>query len=417
MRSASASASAATGAAGSWIVAFAFAIIFFGATLPSPLYPLYRTALGFGGVTLTLIYAVYVLGNIAALLFFGRLSDQIGRRAVTLPAIGIGLASTLAFLFADATLWLFVARALSGLATGLAAGAVTAWIAELEPKLKPLGNKAAAAVIASAANFAGCAAAPLLAGGLAQLAPQPLRLPYAVYLALLAGSGLAVLAPRETVPQGAGARRSGISAVLLQPRLGVPKQIRGQFVSPAVTAFATFGLIGFYSALVPSLLAESLHQKSPLVAGAVICELFLLAAAAVPATGRLQSRSAMLGGLVLLWPSLGLLIAAQLARSMPLLIAATALAGLAAALGYRGSLAVVNRIAPDDQRAEVVSSYLIAMYLGNSLPVIGIGLLTEWTGSLTAHIAFAAVIALLAAGALGAAMKYAADRDRHAAPL
>jgi MFS family permease len=141
--------------------------MFFGATLPTPLYPLYRFAFGFGGVTLTLIYAVYVLGNLVALLFFGRLSDQIGRRPATLPAIGVGIVSTLAFLLADGTVWLFAARILSGFATGLAAGAATAWLAELQPQ----GDKAVAASIASAANFAGLAVAPLLAGTLAQLAP------------------------------------------------------------------------------------------------------------------------------------------------------------------------------------------------------------------------------------------------------
>ena len=58
------------------VVAAGHAVMFFGATLPSPLYPLYRVAFGFGQITLTLIYAVYVLGNLVALLFFGRRSDQ-----------------------------------------------------------------------------------------------------------------------------------------------------------------------------------------------------------------------------------------------------------------------------------------------------------------------------------------------------
>ena len=75
-----------------WVAAIGFAIVFFSATLPSPLYPLYRATFGFGGVTLTLIYATYVIGNLAALLFFGRLSDQIGRRLVALPAVAVGVA-------------------------------------------------------------------------------------------------------------------------------------------------------------------------------------------------------------------------------------------------------------------------------------------------------------------------------------
>ena len=107
----------------------------------------------------------------------------------------------------------------------------------------------------------------------------------------------------------------------------------------------------------------------------------------------------MLSGLLLLLPSLALLVAAQLLRSMPLLLVATVLSGISAALGYRGSLEVVNRIAPSDKRSEVVSSYLTAVYLGNSLPIIGIGLLSDMVSSITAHLAFAAVIGLLAAGA------------------
>jgi hypothetical protein len=177
-----------------------------------------------------------------------------------------------------------------------------------------------------------------------------------------------------------------------------------------VTAFVTFALIGFYAALIPSLLSESLQQRSPLVAGAVVFELFVVAAAVAAATGKLQARSAMLSGLALLPPSLMLLVAAQLLRSMPLLLLATIFGGISAALRHRGSLEVVNRIAPNDKRSEVVSSYLIAVYLGNSLPIIGIGLLSDLVSSIAAHLAFAMIIGLLAAAAFATGMKYAPQR-------
>ena len=60
-------------------IAAMLAVMFVGAILPTPLYPLFREAFGFSPVTLTLIYAVYVLGNLVALLLFGRLADQIGQ--------------------------------------------------------------------------------------------------------------------------------------------------------------------------------------------------------------------------------------------------------------------------------------------------------------------------------------------------
>ena len=108
----------------------------------------------------------------------------------------------------------------------------------------------------------------------------------------------------------------------------------------------------------------------------------------------------MLGGLVLLPPSLWLLVAAEVAHSMPLLLCATALGGLSAALGYRGSLEEVSRMAPSEQRSEVVSSYLIALYGGNSVPVIGIGLIAAITSSTAAHVSFATIITALACIAL-----------------
>src|SRR5271170_8132288 len=267
------------------IVATELGVMFVGALMVTPLYPLYRAAFGFSGVTLTLIYAVYVLGNVVALLLFGRLADQMGRRAATWPAIGVGIAATLAFLFAAGTPWLFVGRVLSGFSTGLAAGAAAAWIADLYDDR----GSGTAARIAAAANFFGGSAGPLLSGLLAQFAPAPLRLPYVIYLILLCGTAVAIAFAPETV-----ANRKPFSAVSLKPRLGVPRGIRLQFLSPAVAGFATFSLIGFYAALIPGVLAESLYVSAPAVSGGIVCELFGVAAVTILVTGRLGSQHTML---------------------------------------------------------------------------------------------------------------------------
>jgi MFS family permease len=379
-------------------VATMLAVMFVGAILPTPLYPLFRETFGFSSVTLTLIYAVYVLGNLVALLLFGRLADQIGRRTMSLPAIGFGIASTIVFAAAAGTGWLFAARALSGFSTGLASGTATAWIAETYADRGDGG----AARIAAAANFFGCAIGPLIGGVLAQFAPAPLRLPFLVYLALLCiVAGATAFAP-ETVTE-----RKPLSEVSLKPRLGVPQQIQLQFVSPAVTGFATFAMIGFYSALIPSLLREALHQSAPIVAGGIVFELFLVAAITILTSGRISSQRATLTALALLPPSLWLLVLAEITQSLPLALLAAAAGGVAGGLGYRGSLEVINRIAPSDRRSEVVSSYLIALFAGNSVPVIGIGLLAAVTNSIVAHVTFAAVITALAGIAMLTGIKFA----------
>jgi MFS family permease len=382
------------------IVAAALGVAFVGAILPTPLYPLYKQEFGFSGVSLTLIYAVYVLGNLLALLFFGRLSDQIGRRATSLPAIAFGVASAVVFACATSTPWLFVARALSGFSTGLASGTATAWIAELYTGPR----RGAAARIAAAANFFGCAAGPLIGGLLAEFAPSPLRLPFLIYLGLLCATALAVVFAPETL-----VKPMRLAEVSLKPRLGVPERIRLQFVSPAVTGFSTFAVIGFYSALIPNLLADTMHLAAPLVAGGVVGELFGIAAITILSTGRFGSQATMFGALALLVPGVWILVSAEVLKSLPILLLAAAVGAVAGGLGYRGSLEVINRIAPADRRAEVVSSYLIALFGGNSLPIIGIGLLSAYAGSLAAHVSFALLITALAGVAALTGLRYAPD--------
>jgi MFS family permease len=68
----------------SYAAALVLTLLFMGATLPSPLYVMYRDELHFSQVTLTLIYAVYFAGAMATAFFLGRISDETGRRVAIL---------------------------------------------------------------------------------------------------------------------------------------------------------------------------------------------------------------------------------------------------------------------------------------------------------------------------------------------
>ena len=85
---------------------------------------------------------------------------------------------------------------------------------------------------------------------------------------------------------------------------------------------------------------------------------------------------------------------------MTLLLCSTALAGVAAALGYRDTLQTVNELAPSDRRAELISTYLLACYSGIALPVVGIDLVADATNLDTAMVTFAGMIIVLALVAL-----------------
>ena len=88
----------------------------FASGTPSPIYGIYRELWGFSPLVLTLVYATYAFGVLAALLLAGRVSDDVGRRPVLLAALGTLMAATVLFMLADSVVWLFVARGVQGLA-------------------------------------------------------------------------------------------------------------------------------------------------------------------------------------------------------------------------------------------------------------------------------------------------------------
>ena len=70
----------------------------------------------------------------------------------------------------------------------------------------------------------------------------------------------------------------------------------------------------------------------------------------------------------------------------------------------------MNQIAPADQRAGVSSVYFIVCFMGNSLPVIAVAVLTRAFDSLVADSVFAITLAVLALGALAASLRMPAVR-------
>src|SRR6201987_4776252 len=130
---------------GFWAVAFAFLAVMALATVPSPLYGLYRARDHFSLFMITVAFAVYAVGVIAALLLAGHLSDLYGRGRLLLPAVGVAIASAVVFLVSKSLAGLLIARLLNGFAIGIVASTATAWLAELHAVGRPQASAGRAA--------------------------------------------------------------------------------------------------------------------------------------------------------------------------------------------------------------------------------------------------------------------------------
>jgi MFS family permease len=367
-----------------WLLALILTVTMLGTTLPTPLYDIYQGRWHFSAAIVTVTFAVYAAAVIATLLLAGRASDQAGRRRVLAVALGASALSTIVFILAPDVGALIVARIVSGLSAGLMTGTATAALTELAPA----SASRRASLVATAANMAGLGLGPLVSGLLAQYAPDPTKLVFEVYLAVLAAAGLILLLVPETVPHRT-------RPALRFTGLGIPERGRGEFIAAGVAGFAAFALLGLFSSLVPGFIAGQLHQPSHAVQGAVVFLLLAVGAASQVALSRFASRRVVLAGLGLLLAGLALIVAALAISAMGLFLAGTVAAGVAVGAIFLGSLATANRLAPAGRRGQTLSAFFVACYAGLVIPVVGVGVLSGLTGTFTAVLTFSALLAAL----------------------
>ena len=374
---------------GTWLVAAAFLVTMIGTTMPTPLYPLYERELGFGGLMVTVVFATYAVGVLAALLLVGRLSDQVGRKAVLLPGIGVAAASSLVFLIPDSLPALFAGRLLSGVSAGVFTGVATATIVDLAPP----NGRARAGLVAAMVNMLGLGLGPVLSGALADLAPYPLVLPYLVHIALLAvaAAGLAVVP--EPVPRRPGPVRWQVQ------RIGVPDEVRPTFVRAAVGGFAGFAVLGFFTAVSPLFLGQVLHETRHIVPGLVVFAVLGSSTAGQLLSARLSERTSLLGGCLALAAGVVVVAVGVATALLPVLVAGAVIAGFGQGASFRAGLQAVTGAAPADRRSEVSSSYFLVLYVAISIPVIGVGAGAQVFGLVPTAVVFAGIVALLAVGA------------------
>ncbi|MCW2524187.1 MAG: transporter [Frankiales bacterium] len=376
---------------GFWVAALAFLANMAFSAVPTPLYALYQRRDHFSTFMITVVYAVYAVGVIGSLFLGGHVSDWVGRKRIFVPALLINVLSALIFLLAPSLPGLLVARVISGISVGLTTATATAYLAELHVGIfgaEPVRSPRRAQVVATAANLGGIGVGPLVAGLLAQFAPQPLRLPYLVFGAvIIVLAGLVAVSPETRVrPEPAPPWRP--------QRIAVPAEARGAFFAATGAGVAAFAVFGVFNSLAPSFLAGVLHDGSPALAGAVAFAAFAAGALAQILLSR-QGVAAMLRtSMVILIPGLALLTGGMWLPSLTMFIVGGVLTGAGAGLVFRGALVAAGSAASPESRAEVLSGFFLGAYVGLSVPVLGLGIATQYAPARDVMLVFVAIVVL-----------------------
>ena len=381
-------ASAGRHLAGFWFVAAAFLTLMAFGTVPTPLWPIYQVRDHFGATTVTIAFAVLVVGTGASFRLLGHLSDRLGRRRVIVPGLLVAILADAVLAFWPDLPGLIVGRVLTGVAIGLIASTATAYLSDLYHQARPeRDGSPVPALVATAVNLGGLALGPLAAGVLAQWAPSPLRTPYIIFGVLMAGLLVLVLASPETIDTAAADQDRPVRFALR------PGQ-RAAFGAAAAVGFFAFAVMGLFSSLGVIIVRGDLGITSYFVAGLAPFAAFAASAVAQLALGRIaQSTVLLIGGL--LFP-IGLALTAVSLYQPTLWLALTsaALAGGGAGLLIKSGVTQAAIVAVPASRAGVLAMFFIIAYVGMGLPSIAFSLVIQHVALRPSMIGFASVLSV-----------------------
>jgi MFS family permease len=368
------------------VAAGAMGLMLAGTLLPTPLFELYHRLWNLTPAEISLVFAVYACSLIPSLLFLGGISDRIGRRRAILLAFAILALGSLTFACAQNVWWMIAARIVQGVGMGIGTGSAAAAVREwMHAKDRPRAG--AVTVIAVSA---GSAAGALLGGILGEFAPWPLMLPYLVHIALLGCGAIAVtLVPKCPHLQ---------PAVDHSPIPSIPRAIRRPFFLASVESFIGWSTFAIFVALVPSFLARALDLHNLLVGASVITLIQVGGVTGSLSGTRLSNRNAIVISMLLLGAGLWLLLVAVAIKAEVLVAIASLIAGAGGGLSYLAGINIIGTISPPEHRAETMSAFLVACYLGYSVPALGVGIAATHYGLNAAFIGAAILLGAIAVG-------------------
>lgn len=363
-------------------VAFAMCVGVMGTALVSPLYPLYQAQWGLLPSDITGIYVAYMLGALLSLLFLGRLSDAYGFLPVLRAGSGVMLVGVLLSVVAWNTPVFVVSRIMIGIASGLITTSASAGLTQLNSG----GSVLRTSAMTSLTIALGFGLGPLVGGLIAQWLPLPL---YSAYAPSLLLGGLATYALFQLPAAATTTQRPAPNLRQWLPHITVPlPSLRRPFFIACVGACITFAVFGLYASLAPSFMALIVPWHGPAVSGLSIAMILFLSAGFQWLARPLHAKTCALWGLSLLAACNLLLVATTYTQSSILFVLSVLTTAAGHGLMNLSGIAIVSKVAGPNNRAGLLSTYLVVGYVGTIVPILAVGWVSNHLGLTLAVVIF-----------------------------
>jgi MFS family permease len=372
-----------------WSASSVLALCLWASAAASVLYPTYETDWKLTSVVVTSVFGTYPIALLLVLLFFGGVSDYIGRRRTMLVGIALIAVSAIVFAAAPSVGWLFVARALQGFGTGFAIGAASARLVENNISKNPRFPSS----MTTASTATGLTLALLLSGVLAQLAPLPLVLSFVLLFVLAALAFVCVALTPDDRPTATGDRWRPRGLHL------APGTVR-PFIVATLSVSVAYSVGALFLSLGSSMARQLTHTSNLIIIGATLALSSLIIGVTALLIQRVPAHLAVgIGGLVSIG-GLAVMAATASSGSLALLLAWGAVGGIGYSLAFTGGLSLLSRTTPNEHRGATLSLLYLFSYLLQAATAIGAGALATALGLGPAIGVVAPVVAMLCLAAI-----------------
>lgn len=367
-----------------WVAASVVMHTLWTSAAPAMTYPLYASEWHLTPTVTTAIFAVYPLVVVTVLIFFGDISDYIGRRTTMLIGLGASLMGVLLFAVAPSVYWIFLGRFFMGVGVGLSAAPSAAAMVEFSPA----DQASRAGSITTAAQALGLALALLVGGALIAYAPLPTRLNFWVLFFVIA----AIFSATWFLPRHSSSKVSGV----WRPKLfKVAPGLYRIFATSAAAVTTGYALGALMMSLGAQIAHDLIGSGNTLVNGAAMSVFSVVSALVAISAKRLSPGGAIMFGGVASTAGMGFLVLSAAQRSLPIFLASIAAAGIGYSLSFLGGLNLINSKAPKQHRGGTLSAVLLVAYLMQGVIALLLGAIATARGLRLAIDLASAAIAML----------------------